>query len=97
VHRISKKNIAWLFLATGVFPSCFVPTAYKSTHLDGEHGATIIARVAKVGGRSANQDHRFQVDIYRYDSSCPNISFRMTSSGYAGTVWIKERPREFVE
>ncbi|HEX7508675.1 MAG TPA: hypothetical protein VF550_18020 [Polyangia bacterium] len=73
-----------------------MPTAYKSPHLDGAQVATVIARVAKVGGRTANLDHRFQVDIYRYDPGCPNISFRMTSSGYAGTVWIKERPREFV-
>ena len=76
--------LAAVVLAQG----CFRPTEYHSQHVDRARAATVLARFGTTQGHSVNATRQPRVDIYGYDHGCPNISFRMTSSGYKGTLPI---------
>ena len=89
MERRCQSGILIAGLAAMVTASgCFRPTEYHSQHVDRARAATVLARFGTVRGRSVNAAREPRMDIYGYDQGCPNISFRMTSSGYKGTVPI---------
>lgn len=80
---MSKGNVIFTLAVVLFLPACFRPDAYRpEASLKNARSATL-AVVASTGVA-----HEILLDLYGYEDGCPDISFRLKSRGYLGSISV---------